>query len=125
LKKDCAYELLTIWHKSREKQLNVNVQNGLQMNLKRHSFWPSGRSLWTTIGNTYESWIDLDLTYCTCNDYFFRTLSGKGPCYHLTSALDYLRHGNFEEIVFGDEEYNDFIAALIADCLVKLKIPKY
>jgi predicted nucleic acid-binding Zn finger protein len=90
--------------------------------LKRHSFAPSGRVIWTAIGSTYEYWLDLDLNYCTCNDYFFRTLSGKGLCYHLNSALEQVRSENYEEVLFRDEEYSAFLAAIISDCLSKLRI---
>ena len=94
------------------------------LQLKCHSFTPSGRVLWTALGNKYEYWLDPDLDYCTCNDYFFRTLSGKGPCYHLTGAVDQIRLADYEKVFLRDEEYDNFIKSMLSDCFSKLKISK-
>lgn len=88
--------------------------------LKCHSFLPSGRIIWTMIGNNYEYWLDPYLNYCSCNDYYFRTLSGKGLCYHLNFAHKNVINKNFEQIYFHDEEYLGFISAIISDCYSKL-----
>lgn len=88
--------------------------------MKCHSFLPSGRIIWTMIGNNYEYWLDPYLNYCSCNDYYFRTLSGRGLCYHLSFAHKNVINKNFESIHFHDEEYLDFISAIISDCYSKL-----
>jgi predicted nucleic acid-binding Zn finger protein len=83
---------------------------------------PSKRVIWTALGNKDEHWIDPELNYCTCNDYFFRTLSGKGPCYHLTSAAEQIQLEKYEKVVLRDEEYGIFISSMIGGYFSKLKI---
>lgn len=82
--------------------------------MKCHVFEPSRKIIWTIVGKHNEYWIDLDLEYCSCNDYYFRTLSGQGMCYH----LDYAKkksNSNAEVIQFSDSEYYDFITSLVND----------
>lgn len=78
--------------------------------------------MWTALGKTYEYWLDLDLNYCTCNHYYFRTLSSKESCYHLNIAAKKIISGSFDETVFRDDEYDDFVAAIVSDYIFKLRI---
>jgi predicted nucleic acid-binding Zn finger protein len=82
--------------------------------LKCHLFEPSKKSIWTIVGKHYEYWIDLDLGYCSCNDYYFRTLSGKGMCYHLNFAKQKI-NSTVDTICFSDLEYYDFVKSVIND----------
>jgi len=56
----------------------------------------------------------LDLDYCSCNDYYFRTLSGQGLCYHLGFAKEKMK-SKVDTIIFSDSEYYDFIKSMIGD----------
>lgn len=77
-------------------------------------FEPSKKTIWTIVGKHHEYWIDLDLDYCSCNDYYFRTLSGQGLCYHLDFAKEKM-NSKVETIIFSDSEYYDFVKSVVAD----------
>lgn len=66
------------------------------------------------MGKHNEYWIDLELEYCSCNDYYFRTLSGRGICYHLGFARK-KSNSNADVVRFSDSEYYDFIKSLVND----------
>jgi predicted nucleic acid-binding Zn finger protein len=70
--------------------------------------------IWTIVGKHHEYWIDLDLEYCSCNDYYFRTLSGQGLCYHLRFAKEKINL-KVDTIHFSDSEYCDFIKSIVND----------
>jgi predicted nucleic acid-binding Zn finger protein len=77
-------------------------------------FEPSKKTIWTIVGKHHEYWIDLELDYCSCNDYYFRTLSGQGLCYHLGFAKEKM-NSNVDIIVFSDSEYCDFVKSVVDD----------
>jgi predicted nucleic acid-binding Zn finger protein len=66
------------------------------------------------VGIHNEYWIVLDLDYCSCIDYYFRTLSGQGICYHLDFAMK-KSNSNADVVRFSDSEYSDFIKSLVND----------
>ncbi len=87
--------------------------------VKLHVFMPSKRTIWTVVGNRYEYWINPP-DYCTCKDYYFRAralaIEGKGgetSCYHLKAVEIAKARGMVDEVHFHDDEYYDFIRALI------------
>ena len=82
--------------------------------LKCHLFEPSKKMIWTIVGKHHEYWIDLGLDYCSCNDYYFRTLSGQGLCYHLVYAKEKI-NSKVDTVRFSDSEYHDFVRAVIND----------
>jgi predicted nucleic acid-binding Zn finger protein len=77
-------------------------------------FEPSKKTIWTIVGKHHEYWIDLDLGYCSCNDYYFRTLSGQGMCYHLDLAKQKI-NSKVDIVCFSDLEYYDFVKSVIND----------
>ena len=87
-------------------------------NLKLHYFVPSCRELWTVVGKNKEYWVDIELDYCTCKHYFFRTLSGNERCIHLKILETRSKSGDYDKVEFHDDEYNDFITLLIKDILI-------
>ena len=70
--------------------------------------------IWTIVGKHHEYWIDLGLDYCSCNDYYFRTLSDQGLCYHLVYAKEKI-NSKVDTVRFSDSEYHDFVRAVISD----------
>lgn len=107
--------------------------------VKLHVFMPSNRRIWTVVGNRHEYWIRPP-DYCTCKDYYFRARAvtiegrrgiegeegrgGKGEdgrgdggveasCYHLKAVEIAEVRGMVDEVHFNDDEYYDFIRALI------------
>ena len=77
-------------------------------------FEPSKKTIWTIVGKHHEYWIDLELNYCSCNDYYFRTLSGQGLCYHLGFAKEKI-NSKVDTIIFSDSEYSDFVKSVVYD----------
>ena len=87
--------------------------------VKLHLFLPSKRKIWTVVGNNAEYWVDLDLDYCTCKYYYFKTLSGKDKCIHLKKLSNAITENKFDETVFDDSEYPVFLSLLMKDVLKK------
>ncbi|MGD1838632.1 MAG: hypothetical protein ACPKPY_11335 [Nitrososphaeraceae archaeon] len=87
--------------------------------VKLHLFLPSKRKLWTVVGNSAEYWVDLDLDYCTCKYYYFKTLSGKDRCIHLRKLSNAIKENKFDKIIFDDSEYQVFLVSLMKDILKK------
>jgi len=83
--------------------------------VKLHYFEPSGRKIWTVVGKENEHWLEPDLGFCSCEDYFFNTLNNGNECYHLKSVEIAKKQNNIETIHFSDEEFASFISALISD----------
>lgn len=87
---------------------NETVASG---SVKLHLFFPSGNKLWTVVGKEGEYWVDPELQFCSCKDYYFSTLSGGEPCYHLKSVKRAEEEG-IDPIKFSDGDYPGFIKAL-------------
>ena len=89
--------------------------------VKLHHFTPSGRSVLTVVGTDTDHLVDYDpnspsKSYCSCDDFHFRVLSGSVPeCYHLLAAKEALREGIYSVIEFSDDELPGFMKALITD----------
>ena len=66
------------------------------------------------MGKHNEYWIDPNLDYCSCKDYYYRTLSGKGLCYHLEFAKGKMTE-KLETVRFSDSEYFDFVKSVMSD----------
>jgi predicted nucleic acid-binding Zn finger protein len=83
--------------------------------VKLHVFEPSMTKIWTVVGKGEEHWIDPDSIYCSCPGFYFGKLNGKDYCYHLDSAKIAIETNQFEKITFSDDEFENFISALISD----------
>ena len=83
--------------------------------VKLHIFEPTQRKIWTVVGKGEEHWIDPDCNYCSCPGFYFGKLNGKMTCYHLESAQLARNQNKVEEIIFSDDEFSDFLSALITD----------
>ena len=82
--------------------------------VKLHVFKPSGKKLWTVVGKEEEYWVDPELSFCSCRDYYFVTLSEGTPCYHLRSVNSVTEYG-VEVFEFHDEEYLGFLQAVAGE----------
>ncbi|MER3408167.1 MAG: hypothetical protein C4292_05360, partial [Nitrososphaera sp.] len=72
-------------------------------------FRPSGRRLWAVVGRDSEHWTDPELGFCTCKDFYFSTLSGGDPCYHLKSVRKAMDEEKAEIVEFADDEYDQLL----------------
>lgn len=88
--------------------------------VKLHLFQPSGRAIWTVVGRDSEHWLDPELEFCSCKNYYFQALSNAGPCYHLKSVTRAASENKYITIEFNDSEYIGFFKAMIADNANKL-----
>lgn len=83
--------------------------------VKLHIFEPSKREILTVVGKGKEHWLDPESEYCSCQGYYFGSLSGKKTCYHLESAILAKKENLCEKIIFSDDEYVNFTISLISD----------
>ena len=105
----------------RRKQIDKAVKVTLNKGVKVHLFKPSSREIWTVVGKDREYWVDPEESFCSCEDYYFQTLSGKEKCYHL-QVIDVAKEKKLVDVIeFKDEEYDSFLKALINDMLLSVK----
>lgn len=96
------------------------------LGVKLQIFKPSGRELWTVVGTDGDFIVDYDSTgrrpsYCSCQDFHFRVLSGTvSECYHLIALKQARAHRQHSTIVFTDEEYEGFLRALLGDVFSRI-----
>ena len=83
--------------------------------VKLHHFDPSKREIWTVVGKENEHWLDPDLSFCSCEDYYYNVLGTGGECYHLKAVRIAKEQDKIERINFSDSEFDSFIAALVGD----------
>ena len=87
----------------------------IEKRVKLHIFEPSMRKLWTVVGANREHWADPDISYCSCSGFYFAKLSGKKQCYHLELIHLARVQDSIDIIHFKDEEFEDFVSAIIHD----------
>jgi predicted nucleic acid-binding Zn finger protein len=84
-------------------------------------FRPSGRRLWAVVGRDSEHWADPELGFCTCKDFYFSTLSGGDPCYHLKSVRKAMDGEKAETVEFADDEYDQLLQETAQDSEMLLR----
>ncbi len=105
----------------RGRQVEKAVKIAVEKGVKVHLFKPSKREIWTVVGKDREYWVDPEDNFCSCEDYYFKTLSGKEKCYHL-QVINIAREKKLVDIIeFKDEEYDSFLRALINDMLLSVR----
>ena len=93
--------------------------------VKRHTFLPSGRYVYTVVGSNADEFIDPDRPFCSCESFFYSVLSAKAKyCYHILSYKIAEESGLVREVRFDDEEYDDFLRLLASDVLRSREIGK-
>ena len=88
--------------------------------VKLHLFKPSCRAIWSVVGKDSEHWLDPQLEFCSCKNYYFKSLSNAALCYHLKSVTQAAFENKFVTIEFNDSEYIGFFKAMISDNANKL-----
>ena len=93
-----------------------NIESIVSSNgVKLHLFEPSNRKIWTVVGKDNEHWLDLDLGYCSCEDYYYNAMENGRQCYHLQAVQSALSQDKVDTIKFQDSEFESFISALVQD----------
>ena len=101
-----------------KKNLGDSIDSVISSNgVKLHLFMPSNRQIWTVVGKENEHWLDLDLGYCSCEDYYYNAMENDRECYHLKSVKVAKEQNKVELIKFEDSEFESFIAALVQDLI--------
>jgi len=80
-----------------------------QTKVKRYIFKPSGKIIWTVVGETDEHLIYEAVGYCHCEDFHFKFDSGY-ICAHVIAQKLGERKGRFERIEMKDEDYGKFMS---------------
>lgn len=81
--------------------------------VRKHVFYPSGRTIWTVVGEEREYQILSLAKFCSCNDFYFRVLSHEAfLCYHLIAQKIAEALGKYVLIEGGDEEYEALLSVL-------------
>jgi len=83
--------------------------------VKLHLFEPSGRKVWTVVGKDNEHWLEPEMGFCSCEDYYFNAISAGGECYHLKAVRASQKLGKVETVRFSDSEFDNFVSALVRD----------
>ena len=88
--------------------------------VKQMIFKPSKKKIWIVVGRDNEYWVEPELGFCSCKDFYFTALSGGDECYHLNSVRKALQDNMFQMIEFEDREYVKYLQALAEDNVVLL-----
>ncbi len=98
--------------------------------VKLHKFHPSGKKIWTVVGRECDFLVDVDpkdetKLYCACGDFYYRVLSTKvSECYHLLALKIALREELYVVVNFHDDEYPQFLKALVSDDFRAISSPR-
>ncbi len=81
--------------------------------VRKHVFSPSGRTIWTVVGEEREYQILPAAKFCSCNDFYFRVLSHEAfLCYHLIAQKLAEALGQYVVIKEGDEKSKALLSVL-------------
>ncbi len=104
------------------RKFSKAIETVLSGSVKKHVFSPSGRVVFTVVGRDNEEFIDPERPFCSCNNFFFKVLSGEAElCYHLLSYKIALESKNLDTVNFSDDEYAPLLVAISRDVLENLK----
>jgi predicted nucleic acid-binding Zn finger protein len=81
--------------------------------VRKHVFSPSGRTIWTVVGEKREYQILPAAKFCSCNDFYFRVLSHEAfLCYHLIAQKLAEALGQYVVIEEEDEKSEALLSVL-------------
>ena len=101
-----------------QNQFGRAIEAALGGCVKRHTFLPSGRHVYTVVGSNADEFIDPDKPFCSCESFFYGVLSTKVKyCYHILSYKIAEASELVQEIRFDDEEYDSFMRLLVLDIM--------
>jgi len=86
--------------------------------VKLHYFEPSKRQIWTVVGRDNEHWLDPEMGFCSCEDYYYNAIDQNRVCYHLKAVRIAKEKNKVETVKFSDVEFENFITAIIEDNIV-------
>jgi predicted nucleic acid-binding Zn finger protein len=91
--------------------------------VRKHVFSPSGRLVWTVVGEEREYQILPLATFCSCNDFYFRVLSHEAfLCYHLLAQKIAEALDRFILLAGDDGDYSPLLSILRTPPVEKRKL---
>ncbi|MDE1725501.1 MAG: hypothetical protein KGH76_06360 [Thaumarchaeota archaeon] len=100
------------------KKDSGNVDLVVSLNgVKLHRFEPSNREIWTVVGKENEHWLDPDLEYCSCENYYYDAMEKGKQCYHMKAVRAAKEQNKVEIVRFEDSEFPNFMYALVQDLM--------
>lgn len=102
----------------RPEQVRRAVGAAVEGRVKKHTFTPSGRTVYSVVGRSGDEFIDPEKPFCSCENFFFRVMDGTSEtCYHLMAHGIAGEMGRISETRFHDEEFRYFLSLLSSDLL--------
>jgi predicted nucleic acid-binding Zn finger protein len=84
--------------------------------VKLYIFKPSGRKMWIVVGKHGRYLVLPEAEYCTCNDFFFRVISGEKPsCYHIVAVKKAVEEETYSIIEKEDASYKKMLEDLFKE----------
>lgn len=95
-----------------EKAIDTVMAGGV----KECRFLPSGRKVFSVVGTMGDEFIDPARPYCSCSNFYFRVSGGREEvCYHLLSYMIASKTGRISIVEFSDDEYGEYLSAIVKD----------
>jgi predicted nucleic acid-binding Zn finger protein len=91
--------------------------------VRKHVFYPSGRHVWTVVGEGGEYQVLPLATFCSCNDFYFRVLSHEAfLCYHLLAQKIAEVLDRYVILEGDDRDYTTLLSVLRTPAVEKRKL---
>lgn len=92
------------------KRAKKALQTVFEGRVKRYVVSPTNTIFWVVVGRS-QDYLVLPLSnFCSCDDFYFRVLSGEVPfCYHIMAQKLAEASGKYEEIHIDKKLYSIFI----------------
>lgn len=99
-----------------QDELGLKALEAIRENrVKLYIFEPSGRKMWVVVGKHGRYLVLPGAEYCSCNDFFFRVISGEKPtCYHLLAVRKAIEEEAYTIIRIGDASYIKIFEELLS-----------
>jgi len=101
---------------TRDKLDSKALEAVRESRVKLYIFKPSGRKMWIVVGKHGRYLVLPDAEYCTCNDFFFRVISGEKPsCYHILAVKKAIKEETYSIIEKEDISYKKMLEDLLKE----------
>ena len=101
---------------TRDKLDSKALEAVRESRVKLYIFKPSGRKMWIVVGKHGRYLVLPDAEYCTCNDFFFRVISGEKPsCYHILAVKKAVKEETYSIIEKEDTSYKKMLEDLLKE----------
>ena len=89
-----------------QKRFNQAMELVDEEKVSKYVFSPSGRTIWVVAGKHGEYQVLPESMFCSCDDYFYRVMSGKKQvCYHIIAQQISEALGKYRTTDLADSSY--------------------